>query len=103
MMKAQLVMIYALMKFNPTGNIALFATYLGGSGDEQPHSLVVDSRGNLIISGRTTSTNFPVTQTTYGPGGSFDIFLAKLSGDGRTLLSSRKFGGYWFRWRKHCT
>ncbi len=83
----------ALIKFNPTGSQALFATYLGGSGDEQPHSLVVDSRGNLIISGRTTSPNFPVTAPTYGPGGGFDIFLAKLSPDGRTLLASRKFGG----------
>ena len=51
----------SIMKFNPTGNLALYATYLGGSGDEQPHSLVVDSRGNLIIAGRTTSADFPVT------------------------------------------
>jgi gliding motility-associated-like protein len=83
----------SLMKFNPTGSQALYATYLGGSGDEQPHSLIVDSRGNLLISGRTTSPNFPVTAATFGDGGGFDIFLAKLSPDGRTLLASRKFGG----------
>lgn len=82
-----------VMKFNPIGNLALYATYLGGGGDEQPHSLVVDSRGNLIISGRTSSSNFPVTMDTYGPGGGHDIFLTKLSEDGRTLLASRKFGG----------
>ncbi len=86
----------SLIKFNPTGNLALFATYLGGSGDEQPHSLVVDSRGNLIISGRTTSLDFPVTAAHYGPESSetnFDIILAKLSADGKTLLASRRFGG----------
>ena len=83
----------ALIKFNPTGTQALFATYLGGAGNEQPHSLVCDSKGNLVISGRTTSNDFPVTSETYGPGGSFDIFLAKLSTDGSTLLASRKFGG----------
>lgn len=83
----------SLIKFNPTGSLALFATYFGGSGNEQPHSLVVDSRGNLILSGRTTSSNFPTTAATFGPGGSFDIFLAKFSADGRTLLASRKFGG----------
>ncbi len=83
----------SIMKFNPTGSLALYATYLGGSGDEQPHSLIVDSRGNLVISGRTTSSDFPTTIATYGPGGGFDIFLAKLSEDGKTLLSSRKFGG----------
>ncbi len=83
----------SLMKFNPTGSLALFATYLGGIGDEQPHSLVVDSKGNLIIAGRTTSSDFPVTVTPFGAGGGFDIFLAKLSPDGRSLLASRKFGG----------
>lgn len=83
----------SLIKFNPTGSTALYATYLGGSGDEQPHSLVVDTRGNLIISGRTTSSNFPVTVANFGKGGYFDIFLAKLSADGTALLASRKFGG----------
>lgn len=83
----------SLIKFNPTGSLALYATYFGGSGDEQPHSLVTDSKGNLIISGRTSSSNFPTTTATYGTGGGFDIFLAKFSPDGKTLLASRKFGG----------
>ncbi len=83
----------SIIKFNPTGNLALYSTYLGGNGDEQPHSLVVDSRGDLIIAGRTTSDNFPVTAPTYGPGGGFDIVISKLSPDGRSLLASRKFGG----------
>lgn len=83
----------ALIKFNPTGSLALYATYFGGGGNEQPHSLVVDSKGNLIISGRTSSSNFPTTSATFGDGGSFDIFLAKFSPDGKTLLASRKFGG----------
>ena len=83
----------SLVKFNPTGTLALYTTFLGGSGDEQPHSLIVDSRGNLIVAGRTSSTDFPVTAATYGPGGSFDIILSKLSADGKSLLASRKFGG----------
>ncbi|MFT4152420.1 PKD domain-containing protein [Parafilimonas sp.] len=83
----------ALIKFNSTGSQALFATYFGGSGDEQPHSLVCNSEGDLIMSGRTTSTDFPVTEETFGDGGSFDIFLAKFSADGSTLMASRKFGG----------
>ncbi|MFT4152422.1 PKD domain-containing protein [Parafilimonas sp.] len=83
----------ALIKFNPTGSLALYATYFGGGGDEQPHSLVAGPDGNLIMSGRTSSTNFPTTASTYGSGGGFDIFLAKFSADGKTLLASRKFGG----------
>lgn len=83
----------SIIKFNSNGNLALYATYLGGSGDEQPHSLIVDSRGNLVIAGRTTSTDFPVTSSPYGTGGGFDIIISKLSADGKTLLASRKFGG----------
>jgi hypothetical protein len=45
----------AIMKFNNTGNLLLWATYLGGSGDEQPHSLFADGQGNLVIAGRTNS------------------------------------------------
>lgn len=83
----------SLMKFNSTGSLALFATYLGGGGNEQPHSIIIDSRGNLVVAGRTSSDSFPSTAGTFGDGGSFDIFLAKFSSDGRRLLASRKFGG----------
>ncbi|MBW7951713.1 MAG: hypothetical protein H3C56_03950, partial [Chitinophagaceae bacterium] len=38
-----------IMKFNASGSNRIYATYLGGSiGNEQPHSLVVDSENNLI-------------------------------------------------------
>ncbi len=82
-----------IIKLSANGSARLYATYLGGSGNEQPHSMIVDHAGNLVVSGRTTSTNFPVTSALYGPGGGFDIFLTKISGDGKTLLASRKFGG----------
>ncbi len=83
----------AIMKLSSNGSQRLYATYIGGSGTEQPHSMIVDLNGDLVFSGRTTSTNFPITVTNYGPGGGFDIFLGKLNADGTKLLSSRKFGG----------
>lgn len=83
----------SLIKFSSDGRQRIYATYLGGNGDEQPHSLVVDSRGSLIISGRTTSQNFPVRSPDFGPCGGFDIIIAKLSPDGSQLSASRKFGG----------
>ena len=82
-----------IIKFNPTGTQALYTTYLGGAGDEQPHSLIVDNDNNLVVAGRTSSIDFPTTTSTFGPGGSFDIILSKLSADGKSLLASRKFGG----------
>ena len=49
-----------IIRLSPNGSNRLFATYIGGSGDDQPHSLVVDGAGNLIIAGRSSSANYPV-------------------------------------------
>ncbi|MEP6513075.1 MAG: PKD domain-containing protein [Parafilimonas sp.] len=84
----------AIIKLSSDGTQRIYATYLGGAGTEQPHSMIVDLNGELVISGRTFSSNFPITTATnFGPCGSFDIFLSKLSADGTSLVSSRKFGG----------
>ena len=82
-----------IMKFNSSGNKRVYATYLGGSGNEQPHSLIVDKDGDLIIAGRTTSGNFPATYARNGQGGGWDIFLSKLNFDGTKLLGSLVIGG----------
>jgi hypothetical protein len=85
----------ALWKTNPTGTLRLWATYLGGSNNEQPHSLVTDPSGNLYILGATRSTNFPVTPTAYqrASGGGIDIVISCISSDGSTLLGSTYLGG----------
>jgi gliding motility-associated-like protein len=83
-----------IMKFNASGTRRVWATYLGGAGDEQPHSLVCDAQGNLVITGRTSSKSFsPVTLKTFGPCDSLDIFVANLSADGTTLMGAMKIGG----------
>lgn len=87
----------AIMKFDPSGARRLYATYLGGgTGNEQPHSLVVDGAGNLVIAGRTTSTDYPVKGAlqTYGPlGGGWDIIVTKLNATGSALIGSVRIGG----------
>ncbi len=81
-----------IMKFNATGSDRVYATYLGGStGNEQPHSLVVDANFNLIIAGRTNSIDFPGTRM--GSGGSWDIILSKLNSDGSQMIGSKIIGG----------
>ncbi len=82
-----------IMKFNTSGSIRDYATYLGGSGNEQPHSLFADAAGNVVIAGRTNSANFPTTTATFGPGGNYDIFITKLNAAGTGIIGSRKFGG----------
>jgi len=83
-----------VIKLSPDGVNKIFATYLGGSDLEQPHSLVVDNAGNLVVAGRTRSTNFPVKSPFFGtkPGG-YEIFIAVLNSTGSQLVGSRLFGG----------
>lgn len=84
-----------IMKFNSSGRNRLYATYLGGRGADQPHSLIEDSRGNLVILGRTSSDNYPLQpqDNTSGATGSYDIIVTKLNASGTQLIGSKKIGG----------
>lgn len=88
-----------IMKFDPKAVIPaasrVYATYIGGTSDDHPHSLVVDNEGNLVILGSTRSSNFPTTTGAYDTslGGSTDIVLSKLNATGSALLASTFLGG----------
>ena len=86
-----------IIKFDPSGVNRLYATYIGGiKGNEQPHSLIVDEAGNLVIAGRTSSTDYPTKGALlqYGPlGGPHDIVVTKLNAGGTALIGSVKIGG----------
>ena len=43
-----------------------YATYLGGSLDEQTAGIAVDSGGNVYVTGITDSPDFPLTSTAFG-------------------------------------
>jgi len=81
-----------IIKFDPTGSKKLYATYLGGTGNEQPHSMITDATGNLIVAGRTTSSDFPSTYPNPGKGGGWDIILAKFTPTGQQI-GFRVIGG----------
>ena len=82
-------------KFDPTGSNLLFSTYLGGSDNEQPQSVIVDNNNNLLILGRSYSSNFPVTAGAYDVSlnGGSDIILTKFNATGTALLASTFVGG----------
>ena len=90
-----MMMDMGIMKFDATGKNLLYSTYIGGTEDDQPHSLVVDKSGNLIIAGRSSSANYPTRGAVplYGTGGKFDIVLTKLNANGSALLGSVRIGG----------
>jgi uncharacterized protein (TIGR03437 family) len=53
--------IYAA-KLNATGTALIYAATFGGSGLESPQDATMDAAGNLFITGRTSSIDFPTTQ-----------------------------------------
>lgn len=86
----------AIMKYDVhTSNSLAYATIIGGSGSDQPHSLIVDKSGNLVIAGRTSSSNYPTKGATkkWGTGGGYDIVMTKLNATGSALIGSIIIGG----------
>ena len=84
-----------IAKFNPSGTTLLWATFLGGDGDDQPTSVAVDSTGAIYVTGSTTSSSFPVSFGAYqakSPGG-VNSFLSKFSADGSVLVYSTNLPG----------
>ncbi|MBI5372622.1 MAG: PKD domain-containing protein [Sphingobacteriales bacterium] len=82
-----------IIKLTPNGSSRVYATYIGGSGKDQPHSLIVDPQGNLILAGRTNSSDYPVINNGTAGGTLWDIVITKLNATGTALLGSRKIGG----------
>lgn len=87
---------FGIEKISPTGAL-LAATYLGGSGHEinGPDQVFVDRNGNVLISGSTTSTDYPVTPGAFQAKnrGFADGVVSLLSNDLKTLIYSSYMGG----------
>ena len=84
-----------ILKYSPNGSSLIYATYLGGNGNEDPHSMVVNSNFELIVFGNTNSSNFPIGKNFYDSSynGNYDIYIAKFSKDGKSLEASTYVGG----------
>lgn len=71
-----------------------YATYFGGSSGDDGAAIALDRSGNVYVLGNTGSTDLPTAspfQPT--PAGDTDIFVAKLTPDGSTLIYSTYLGG----------
>src|SRR5262249_56479372 len=84
-----------VVKLNNTGTTVTFATYLGGSGADDPQDLDLDNDRNVYVVGRTTSANFPTTAGAFDTtaNGGDDAFVTKLLAAGNALGYSTYLGG----------
>lgn len=84
-----------ILKLDPTGSRAIWSTYLGGKSDDMSKNLTVDAIGNVYVTGRTRSSDFPTTHTALdrSHNGHFDMFLSVVDASGGKLLYSTVMGG----------
>jgi len=83
-----------VFKLNGSGNTLLYATYIGGRGDDRAAGVAVDSSGQIYIAGSTASTNFPLASPVrLALGGARDAFAVKLNAIGNLLVYSTYLGG----------
>jgi len=85
-------------KLNPAVPSYTFSTYLGGGNCDVANGVATDSAGNVYVTGRTGSSDFPLANA-FQPifGGSqfsdaFDAFVSKLT-PGGSLIYSTYLGG----------
>ncbi len=72
----------------------LWASFLGGAGEDAAYTIKLDSEGKLWVAGGTTSSNFPTTVGVHQPTqpGFVDGWIAHLENDGSSLIASTYTG-----------
>jgi uncharacterized protein (TIGR03437 family) len=71
-------------KLNTAGSSLVFATLLGGTGVDAVSGIAVDTAGNVLVSGTTYSTDFPLTA---------DALQRRFAGSPCVITSTSPFGG----------
>ena len=80
-------------KFTPNCSSLSWSTLLGGNGWEFGDQVDIDSNNNIVVSGYTGSSDFPLANQLYNDSSGYDAFFTKLTPDGEDLLLSSYLGG----------
>lgn len=83
-------------KLNPAGNALTYSTYLGGTQDDKPSGIAVDTTGDALITGITTSPDYPTSATAPQTAllGGQAAFVTALNPAGSAVLYSTYIGGH---------
>jgi len=84
-----------VVRLSSDGHSLIYATFLGGSGDDRAGDIALDTKGDIHVAGYTESSDFPTTSGAFdhSHNGGADVFVAKLSADGHSLLYATYLGG----------
>lgn len=88
-----------ILKLNQTGKKLLYSTFVGGKKYEESFGIVIDSNGYAYITGRTNSSDFPISPKAYDSTlnniiqNTYDAFVIKLNQTGAKLNFSTFIGG----------
>ena len=72
-----------------------FSTLLGGSGDDSAWGIAISPKGDPVVAGITSSTDFPISSGTYQPtkGAESDAFVIRFDRTDLRKFQSTYFGG----------
>jgi hypothetical protein len=94
-----------ITKINASGSALLYSTFLGGSAEDFGLGIAVDLSGNVYVTGRVQSFDFPLFNALQpdrtlccGTGGLGSGFVAKLNPAGSALIYSTYLGGFGQDW-----
>lgn len=85
-----------LMKFDPEGTELLYATYIGGLGNDHVHKMTLDREDNIYLYGSSNSNDFPVTDGAYTQKtkDSTDSYIMKVDAEKKSIIFSTFLGIY---------
>ena len=79
-------------RFDSSG-VLLWSTFCGGSGEDRASDIAADGAGNLVLTGWTFSSDFPLVNETQAVNrGVSDVIVVKYSPAGALLLSTYRGG-----------
>ncbi|MBI4265737.1 MAG: SBBP repeat-containing protein [Acidobacteria bacterium] len=81
-------------KLDPDGGALAYSSFLGGTGADVGLNLAVDPEGNAVVTGFTSSADFPTASALQEvAGGGHDAFVTKINAAGTAWLYSTYLGG----------
>jgi len=91
-----------VFKLNANGSALAYSTYLSGSQGASSHAMTLTAAGEVLVTGTTASSDFPITSGAYQstippPAAPFSApasrFITHLNAGGTALIYSTFFGG----------